>query len=648
MVGAQRVLRIFGPLAPAVFFLVESLLLLSICRIGLVVWLWPRVEKVEGLWPVLGYGVRFDLLMVCFVLALPVVLSLALPATTRLQRYYRRLEALWFSLWFGIFTYMETATPSYINQYDTRPGRIFFEYLNHPREVFTTLWADYKLQLILGCVLLLLATIISLRVLSNLNASLAHWRLRWRLLALPLCALAVFLGARSSLDHRPANISTAAFSSDQLVNRLGVNSTYSLLYAVSNIANEGRADRIYQEMPVAEMIEGVRRYMGRPDSEFPRDDIPTYHLQQPVRVLDRPRNLVIILEESLGADFVGSLGGQPWTPQLDRLRSQGLWFQNLYATGTRSVRGIEATTTGFLPSPGRSVVKLGLAQQHFFTLAELFRGLGYQSSFIYGGESHFDNMRGFFLGNGFDRVIDQNDYPAPHFRGAWGVSDEDLFERADEEFRKMGDQPFFALVFTSSNHQPFDIPKGVVDNEEHQSLLENAVRYSDYALGRFIDKARNSEYWKNTLFLVVADHVDKVYGEALVPISKFHIPALILGADVRPQVYARLASQSDLPPTLLDLVGKPVWHPMIGSDLLQVRADDPGHAVMQFGQNHAVMVGERVMIHQPHRPPHQFHYAGGELQPEPVDQAFATLATALALWPSYAYSTQQYRLPQHN
>jgi len=292
--------------------MLESLVLLSLFRLGFIAWLWPRIAAVEGVWPVLGYGVRFDLLVLCYASALPVICCLLLPAHALIQHIYRRIEAVWFSLCFGILVYMETATPSYVNQYDTRPGRISYEYLSHPKEVMGTLWADYKLQLLLGVVLLLWALWFSWRSLSRINAELGAWRYRWRLLALPICALLVFLGARSSLDHRPANISTAAFSSDQLVNRLGVNSTYSLLYAISNIANEGRAERIYTKMPPEEMLRLVRRYVGLADEAFISTDIPTLHKQLPARQLTKPRNTLILLEESLGADFVGSLGGEPF------------------------------------------------------------------------------------------------------------------------------------------------------------------------------------------------------------------------------------------------------------------------------------------------------------------------------------------------
>lgn len=147
---------------------------------------------------------------------------------------------------------------------------------------------------------------------------------------------------------------------------------------------------------------------------------------------------------------------------------------------------------------------------------------------------------------------------------------------------------------------------------------------------------------------MVADHPDKVYGQLLVPINKFQIPGLILGADVKSQVYTKIASQSDLPTTLLGLAGRPSWHPMVGRDLLQVAADDPGRATMQFGLNHATMFGDQVVIHQPHLPPEQFQYADKKLLPVALDPELAAQATALALWPSYAYFNHQYRLPPEN
>ncbi|NJS37149.1 MAG: sulfatase-like hydrolase/transferase [Brachymonas sp.] len=114
-----------------------------------------------------------------------------------------------------------------------------------------------------------------------------------------------------------------------------------------------------------------------------------------------------MLQESLGAEFVGALGGLPLTPNLDALTKEGIWFDNLYATGTRSVRGIEAVVAGFPPTSVEATVKQNKAQRGFFTLASALKNQAYSTTFFYGGESHFDNMRSYFMGNGFEKVIEK-------------------------------------------------------------------------------------------------------------------------------------------------------------------------------------------------------------------------------------------------
>ncbi len=242
---------------------------------------------------------------------------------------------------------------------------------------------------------------------------------------------------------------------------------------------------------------------GLKDTSFTHREIPTLHTLEVSGDRQTKPNLVIVLEESLGAQFVGRLGGLPLTPELDKLAEDGIWLTNLYATGIRSARGVEAVVTGFPPSPSSAVLKLALAQQGFFTLAAALKLQGYQTHFIYGGESHFDNMRSFLLNNGFDSVIDQRDYQDPVFEGSWGVSDEDLFNRADEIFTDETG-PLFALVFSSSFHSPFEFPDGRIDlHEEPQATQLNAVRYADYAIGHFFRLARSRDYFANTFFMVL-------------------------------------------------------------------------------------------------------------------------------------------------
>ena len=388
-------------------------------------------------------------------------------------------------------------------------------------------------------------------------------------LAMTPLLLVLCLGLiRSTTDHRPVNPSTVALSSDPLVNDLALSSAYSALYAIYETRHESAGGFRYAKVDDEAVFAEVRAAMNIAPPDFTSSILPTLHTQQLSSPQAKPKNLVIIIEESLGAEFVGALGGLDLTPNLDSLATEGLWFANLYATGTRSVRGLEAVVSGFTPTPARSVVKLGKSQRNFFTLAELLGNAGYDTGFIYGGEAQFDNMRRFFMNNGFDKVIDKNDYDDPVFTGSWGVSDEDLFNRAHKEFSVNHDRPFFSLVFTSTNHSPFEFPDGRIKLfDEEKNTVNNAVKYADYALGRFIRMAQASDYWENTVFLVVADHNSRVYGSELIPVERFHIPGLIMGGSITPGVFKPVASQIDLAPTLLSLIGVATEHPMIGHDL---------------------------------------------------------------------------------
>jgi phosphoglycerol transferase MdoB-like AlkP superfamily enzyme len=299
------------------------------------------------------------------------------------------------------------------------------------------------------------------------------------------------------------------------------------------------------------------------------------------------------------------------------------------------------------------VVKLSLAQRNFSTLASILGRQGYESEFIYGGESHFDNMRGFFLANGFSRVTDENDYANPVFKAGWGVSDEDLFNKTHErlsEKHAQGKQSY-TLVFTSTNHSPFEFPEGrIALYEQPKGTDNNAVKYTDWALGRFIEKAKQSPYWKDTVFLIVADHDIRVRGDSLVPIERFHIPGLILGAEIKPRAVKAVASQVDLPTTMLSLMGVSARHPMIGRDLLTEPEGLPGRAMMQYNDHLAWMEGDRVVVLRPEKAPTHGRYLPKTKHLEvvsPPEDAAALEKRALAhsLLPAWLYREQRYRLP---
>jgi phosphoglycerol transferase MdoB-like AlkP superfamily enzyme len=322
------------------------------------------------------------------------------------------------------------------------------------------------------------------------------------------------------------------------------------------------------------------------------------------------------------------------------------------------VRGIEAIVAGFPPTPALSVVKLNKSQRDFATLASVLRRAGYRNEFVYGGESHFDNMRGFFLGNGFHNVVDRDDIVAPKFVGSWGASDEDLFDKAHERLRALHGvrQPFFLLVFSSSNHTPFEFPDGRIElYEQPKQTVNNAVKYADHALGEFLKLARASECWADTLIMVVADHDTRVYGDELVPVSKFHIPGVILGADTQPRRIDSTVSQIDLAPTLLSLMGVDSEHPFPGRDLTRTLPEfgnqpplPAPRAMMQFDQNFAWLQGNQVTVLLPDGDVRNFTYDRRAKSLEPArtaDPEMARNALANVLMPAWLYRDQLYRLP---
>ncbi len=637
---------------PFVIYLLASLITLGLSRLGLTLWQLERVPDAHSFAYILLQGLRFDLLLCGLVMLVPLTLTPLVSYFRRLQPAWQGLIRVYLTLCFAALLFVELSTPSFINQYDLRPNFLFVEYLKYPKEVFATLWSAYRLPLLASILMTALATYGLYRQLKSkpFNGRLS---VASSLVLPPLLLLLCVMMIRSTLDHRPVNPSTVAFSSDPLINTLPLNSAYSVLYAIYETRHEDGDTFPYGDMDEQHVMDVVQKdiQFNPADVLDARAGIPTLHKQTAARQLERPMNLVIILEESLGSEYVGALGGKPFTPHLDALSRQGIWFEHLYATGTRSVRGIEAVITGFTPSPSRSVVKLPRSQTGFFTIASLLKQYEYNTSFIYGGEAHFDNMRRFFSNNGFDYIVDEKDYAKPAFYGSWGVSDEDLFNKAHETYLSYkADQPFFSLVFTSSNHPPFDFPDGRIETSGEKATVDNAVKYADYALGQFIEQARQSRYWENTLFLIVADHCDQVYGSELVPVRHFHIPGLILGKDIAARNYSPVSSQIDLLPTMLSLMGISSEHPAIGRDLshdILQGINRPGRAIMQVAGTQAYMEDNQVVVLQKDKQPLEFIYQDETLKPSPeIHTKLVDKALAHANWSLLAYRNHLYHLPE--
>ncbi|EHA1123521.1 LTA synthase family protein [Vibrio navarrensis] len=633
-----------GPLQPILAFAIVALGLLTASRVLLAVWQADRVSAAEGWLNLIVQGIRVDIATLSWLFILPALLAALFPVQGIFGKIWRILLRLWLVAGLWILVYMEIATPPFIMEYDLRPNRLFVEYLIYPKEVFSMLWSGYKLELFIGLIGSVATLWFGWKWSEKVTAQTQQVKWRWR----PVLAVAVIilgvLGARSSLGHRPLNPAMVAFSSDPLVNDLVLNSAYSVFFAINNMKSERSAVQFYGKMDTKRVIELVKQSSAK--ENYLPGSLPTLNFN-PATHQGKKKNLVILLQESLGSRFVGGLGGLPLTPNLDQLLKEGWSFTQMYATGTRSVRGIEAVTTGFPPTPSRAVVKLSKSQTGFFTIADLLQKQGYHTQFIYGGEAHFDNMKSFFLGNGFEQIVDEPQYDNPEFKGSWGVSDEDLYTKADQEFTRLNQQgkPFFSLVFTSSNHSPFEYPAGKIEPYDAQfNTRNNAVKYSDYALGTFFDKAKKSDYWDNTVFIIIADHDARVYGSQLVPVEHFHIPALILGKDIAPREDDRLANNLDMPPTLLSLIGVDATTPMIGRDLTKPLAREDERAMMQFDKNFGYLTRDSLVVFSPGEKvsTYQYNFADKTLTPKDATPEDIERAKAHALLGSMAYKYNWY------
>jgi phosphoglycerol transferase MdoB-like AlkP superfamily enzyme len=285
------------------------------------------------------------------------------------------------------------------------------------------------------------------------------------------------------------------------------------------------------------------------------------------------KNVVLITVESLSADFMKHYGNtNTITPFLDQLAEESLFFTNLYATGNRTVRGLEAVTLCLPPTPGESVVKR-IDNKNKFTTASIFNSKGYTSKFLYGGDAFFDNMQDFFGGNGYD-IVDKSSLKPNEisFSNIWGVCDEDMAKKAIQVMNneaKTG-KPFFNHWMTVSNHRPFTYPEGKISISGTAKSREGGVMYTDYALKQFFEMAKKQTWFKNTVFVIVADHCASSSGKTELPMDKYRIPAFIYAPGfIQPQKVDKLVSQIDVMPTVLGILNFNYTSKFFGQNVLQ-------------------------------------------------------------------------------
>ena len=481
----------------------------------------------------------------------------------------------------------------FFDEFDGRFNFVAVDYLIYPTEVVNNIWESYPTGWILAGIALVAAAVVYVsrrRVRMAIDA-VAPLRKRFAMaLAYVVVLLACSSVARPGLAH---------VSDDRALNEVASNGYYAFWQALQGQGT--RYDALYARRDSTETLPRLRRLLAdaaSPAAAFtPWTSLRRVTGTRPTRRL----NVVVVLEESLGSQFIGALHADSvasLTPHFDSLAREGTLLTRAYSTGNRTIRALEATTSSLPPLPGISVVRRPESVD-LFTLPALLRSRGYGTEFIYGGRAMFDGMGSYMRNNGMQRVIEQRDYPSGEFTTAWGVSDEAIFDKALAEMDSLHatGRPFYTLVLSVSNHRPYTYPAGRIAADPNEHKRVNAVQYADWALGRFVRKARTHAFFDSTLFVLMGDHGARVYGAAEIPLASYAVPVLFYAPGIVPAGARvdQLASSMDVPPTILGLLGGDYDSKFFGRDVLSPHAR-PGVAVMTHNNEVALMRDNRLAV----------------------------------------------------
>lgn len=486
----------------------------------------------------------------------------------------------------------EFAEATFWNEFDSRYNSIAVNYIVFPREVIGNIRESFPLGILLPIVMALSAALYLLLRRSFSRALAAPIRIgeRRRALAMAVASVAV-AGAVFAADipSRFANREVA---------EIATNAYHALVRAA--VTNDEKFDGLYLSMPDDEALALTRHMVARDGSASTADGWARGGLWRKIANPGpaRPLNVVLVFEESFGSVYVDghdNKGPEKTSPNLSALIEGGVFFSNVYSTGNRTVRALEAILTSFPPIPGASTVRRpGSAGMN--SLPALMRTQGYRTAFLYGGLATFDNMGTFWSSIGFEDVWDQRDIADTGFTTIWGAADEYLFAEALRRLDQnaTGDKPFFLGMLTVSNHRPYVYPDGRIAKPAKQKRRENSATYADWAFGDFIRRAREHDWFKDTVFVFVGDHGPRVYGAETVPVPSYRVPLLFYSpGNLAPREIDTAGSSMDVGPTLLGLLGFSYDSPFFGIDLTRV-PPEKGRVAMEH--NYAIALGSEGKV----------------------------------------------------
>ena len=540
------------------WFLLFSLLL----RIVFLVWQLNDLElSIFSLIKILGIGLFFDIGVLSFLFVISTFYILLIPQKWIGSRLDKLLIYSGFSLTLFIFVFTFFAEITFWEEFKCRFNFVAVDYLIYTFEVVQNIHESYPLYILIPSMLLITGVIFFYFWKKQFFIETFSSRISFKKRIIPFGVSIIVMSFYTLFITN----SSAEWSTNRYNNEISKAGVYSFFAELRN--NKLDFKTFYTSISDEEAFKIVRTNLQEENARFIANDFSIKRKITDSLDTNTKPNVVFILIESMSGSFMSEFGNQEKiTPFLDSIANQSLFFKNLYATGNRTVRGMEAVTLSIPPTPGQSIVKRP-NNANLYTISNVFKSKNYQCNFFYGGDGYFDNMNAFYGGNGFDiydrgrgsilsdaikttrHNIEDNEVT---FENAWGICDEDIYNKmikvADEYHQK--NKPFLNFIMTTSNHRPYTYPNNKIDIPSGTGR-NGAVKYSDYALQQLFTKAKNKPWFKNTIFVFVADHCASSAGKDEIDVKNYQIPAIIYWQNlIQPQKVTKLCSQIDVFPTL--------------------------------------------------------------------------------------------------
>ena len=584
-----------------------------------------------------GNGLRFDLRLLVYI-----CVPLSLAVLSRRAMAARKLQRLWLAACASLVILLGMVELNFYQEFHQRLNSLVFQYLaEDPATVLSMLWHGFpvlKLLSVWGGLTLLWSLLFGwldrrCRPRAGLPSKrpAAPMQLSWHWRSATLVALVLIsvVAARGTLRQGPPLRWGDAFTTDSVfINQLGLNPALTLYEAAKNRYSDHRDNAWKAVLPEDEALAVTRELLLTGNDQLADPELAAVRRDYRAPEAGRlpVRNVVVILMESFAGRYVGALGSRDGiTPNFDRLAAEGLLFERFFANGTHTHQGMFASMACFPNLPGfEYLMQSPEGGNRFSGLPQLLSARAFNDVYVYNGDFAWDNQLGFFGNQGMTRFVGRNDYIDPVVADpTWGVSDQDMFDRAVQELGALApDEPFYALLQTLSNHTPYALPDPLpvpaVSGHGSQDAHLTAMRYSDWALGRFFEQAKRQPWYQDTLFVVVGDHGFGAPEQLTeMDLFRFHVPLLLIAPGVTEQFGSRrevVGTQVDVVPTIMGRLGGEVRHQCWGRDLLALDERDPGFGIIKpsgSDQTVAMIRGEQILVQPKDLEPRLYRYRLG-------------------------------------